>query len=135
MTPSWPFRCSRPGYSGIHAEKDYFAKTGLFPIMHTIVLRKDLYEKHPWAAASLFEAFEQAKTWAYDQLMETDALKLTLPWVVAETEETRRIMGEDFWPYGVEANRRALEALPQYLHEQHLAPRVVPIEELFAPNS
>jgi 4,5-dihydroxyphthalate decarboxylase len=99
--------------------------------MHTIVLRKDVYEKHPWAAASLFEAFEQAKAWAYDQLMETDALKLTLPWVVAETEETRRIMGEDFWPYGVDANRRALAALPQYLYEQHLAPRIVPIEELF----
>jgi 4,5-dihydroxyphthalate decarboxylase len=112
-------------------EKDYFAKTGIFPIMHTIVLRKDVYEKHPWAAASLFEAFEQAKAWAYDQLMETDALKLTLPWVVAETEETRRIMGEDFWPYGVDANRRALAALPQYLYEQHLAPRIVPIEELF----
>ena len=114
-------------------EKEYFAKTGIFPIMHTIALRKDVYEKHPWAAASLFAAFEQAKRWAYDQLMETDALKLTLPWVVAETEETRRIMGEDFWPYGVEENRRALEALPRYLYEQRLAPRVVPIEELFAP--
>jgi len=114
-------------------EKDYFAKTGIFPIMHTIVLRKDVYDKHPWAAASLFEAFERAKRWAYDQLMETDALKLTLPWVVAETEETRRIMGDDFWPYGIEANRRALDALPQYLYEQHLAPRVASIDELFAP--
>jgi 4,5-dihydroxyphthalate decarboxylase len=117
------------------AEQAYFAKTGIFPIMHTIVLRKDVYEKHPWAAASLFEAFARAKAWAYAQLMETDALKLTLPWVVAETEATRRIMGDDFWPYGIEPNRVSLEALPQYLHEQHLAPRVPAIEELFAPNA
>ena len=116
------------------AEQDYFARTGIFPIMHTIVLRKDVYEKHPWAAPSLFEAFVKAKEWAYAQLMETDALKLTLPWVVAEMEETRRIMGHDFWPYGIEPNRVSLQALPQYLHEQHLAPRVLPIEELFASN-
>ena len=114
------------------AEQDYFAKTGIFPIMHTIVLRKDIYQKYPWAAASLFDAFVKAKEWAYAQLMETDALKLTLPWVVAEMEATRRLMGHDFWPYGIEANRVSLEALPQYLYEQHLAPRVVPIEELFA---
>ena len=116
-------------------EKAYFARTGIFPIMHTIVLRKDVYEKHPWAAASLFDAFVKAKEWAYQQLIETDALKLTLPWVVAEMEETRRIMGHDFWPYGIEPNRLSLQALPQYLYEQHLAPRVPAIEELFAPDA
>jgi len=113
-------------------EKAYFAKTGIFPIMHTIVLRKDIYERYPWAARNLFDAFVKAKEWAYQQLLETDALKLTLPWVVAEMEETRRIMGTDFWPYGIEPNRVSLEALPQYLHEQHLAPRVPAVEELFA---
>ena len=117
------------------AEQGYFAKTGIFPIMHTIVLRKDIYEKNPWAAASLFQAFVKAKEWAYAQLVETDALKLTLPWVVAEMEETRRIMGHDFWPYGIEPNRVSLQALPQYLYEQHLAPRVPAIEELFAPTT
>ena len=117
------------------AEKAYFAKTGIFPIMHTVVLRKDIYEKYPWAASSLYEAFEKAKEWAYEQLVETDALKLTLPWVVAEIEETRRIMGHDFWPYGIEPNRVSLQALPQYLYEQHLAPRAPAIEELFAPNT
>jgi 4,5-dihydroxyphthalate decarboxylase len=116
------------------AEKAYFAKTGIFPVMHTIVLRKDVYEKHPWAARSLYDAFVKAKEWAYAQLMETDALKLTLPWVVAEMEETRRVMGEDFWPYGIEPNRISLEALPQYLYEQHLAPRKPSIDELFAPG-
>lgn len=114
-------------------EREYFARTGIFPIMHTIVLRKDIYENHPWAAPRLFDAFVRAKEWAYRQLMETDALKLTLPWVVAETEETRRLMGDDFWPYGIEPNRASLEALPQYLYEQHLAPRVPAVEELFAP--
>jgi 4,5-dihydroxyphthalate decarboxylase len=116
-------------------EKDYFTRTGIFPVMHTIVLRKDVYERHPWAATGLFDAFVKAKEWAYGQLVETDALKLTLPWVVAEVEETRRIMGHDFWPYGIEPNRVSLQALPQYLYEQHLAPRVPAIEELFAPSA
>jgi 4,5-dihydroxyphthalate decarboxylase len=117
------------------AEKAYYAKTGIFPIMHTVVFRREVYEAYPWAATSLYEAFIAAKKWAYAQLAETDALKLTLPWVVAELEETRRIMGDDFWPYGLERNRTSLEALPQFLHEQHLAPRIPKIEELFAPNT
>jgi 4,5-dihydroxyphthalate decarboxylase len=129
--PDSPVRRLFPDYR--RAEQEYFARTGIFPIMHTVVLRRDVYEKHPWAAASLFDAFEKAKAWAYAQLMETDALKVTLPWVVAEIEETRRLMGHDFWPYGIEPNRASLEALPRYLHEQHLAPRVPAIEELFAP--
>jgi len=117
------------------AEKEYFSKTGIFPIMHTVVLRKDVYEAYPWAATSLYEAFNKAKDYAYQELMETDALKLTLPWVVAEVEETRRIMGHDFWAYGIQRNRVSLEALPQYLHEQSLSERVPEIEELFAPNT
>jgi 4,5-dihydroxyphthalate decarboxylase len=138
ISPNAPKALGRPGspvrrlfedYRQV--EKAYFARTGVFPIMHAIVMRRDVYERYPWAAKSLFDAFEQAKQWAYEQLVEIDALKITLPWVVAETEETRRVMGEDFWPYGLERNRRSLEALPQYLYEQHLAPRVVPIEELF----
>jgi len=128
--PDSPVRRLFPDYR--QTEQAYFAKTGIFPIMHTIVLRKDVYEKHPWAARSLFDAFVKAKEWAYQQLLETDALKLTLPWVVAEAEETQRIMGRDFWPYGIEPNRVSLEALPQYLQEQHLVPRVPAIEELFA---
>ena len=117
------------------AEKEYFTRTGIFPIMHTIVFRKEIYEANPWAATSMYEAWAKAKQYAYDQLVETDALKLTLPWVVAELEETRRIMGNDFWSYGIENNRTSLEALPQYLYEQHLSPRVPKIEELFAPNT
>ena len=129
--PDSPVRHLFPNYRQV--ERDYFTKTGIFPIMHTIVLRKDVYEAHPWAARSLFEAFVKAKEWAYEQLMETDALKLTLPWVVAETEDMRRLMGRDFWPYGVELNRVSIEAVPQYLYEQHLAPRKPSVEELFPP--
>jgi len=116
-------------------EKEYFQRTGIFPIMHTIVFRREIYEANPWAATSLYEAFVKAKEWAYAQIIETDALKITLPWVVAETEETRRIMGVDFWPYGIEPNRVSLQALPQYLHEQNLISRIPQIEELFAPKS
>lgn len=114
-------------------EKEYFQRTGIFPIMHTVVLRREVFEANPWAATSLYQAFVEAKEWAYAQIIETDALKITLPWVVAETEETRRIMGRDFWPYGIEPNRLSLQALPQYLHEQHLISRIPEIEELFAP--
>ncbi|MEE8518786.1 MAG: PhnD/SsuA/transferrin family substrate-binding protein [Dehalococcoidia bacterium] len=128
-----PVRRLFPDYR--QAEKEYFAKTGIFPIMHTVVFRRDVYEANPWAATSLYEAFVKAKEWAYEQLVETDALKLTLPWVVAEVEETRRIMGHDFWAYGIERNRVSLEALPQYLYEQNLSTRVPEIEELFAPNT
>lgn len=129
--PDSPVRRLFPDYR--QAEKAYFTKTGIFPIMHTVVLRKDVYERHPWVANSLFEAFEKAKAWAYQQLTETDALKVTLPWVVAEMEETRRLMGSDFWPYGIEKNRLSIDTLPQYLHEQHLAPRRASAEDLFAP--
>jgi len=128
-----PVRRLFPDYRA--AEKEYFIKTGIFPIMHTIVFRRDVYEANPWAATSMYQAFVKAKRWAYAQLIETDALKLTLPWVVAETEETRRVMGDDFWPYGIEPNRVSLQALPQYLYEQHLAARVPEVEELFAPNT
>ncbi len=116
-------------------EKEYFQRTGIFPIMHTIVFRREIYEANPWAATSLYEAFVKAKEWAYAQIIETDALKITLPWVVAETEETRRRKGFDFWPYGIEPNRVSLQALPQYLQEQSLMSQIPKIEELFAPNT
>ena len=130
---SSPVRRLFPDYRRV--EKEYYERTGIFPIMHTIVFRREVYEANPWAAISLYEAFVEAKQWAYAQLMETDALKLTLPWVVAETEATRRVMGDDFWPYGIEPNRVSLEALPRFLYEQNLISRVPEIEELFAPNT
>ena len=116
-------------------ETDYFRRTGIFPIMHTVVIREDVYKQHPWVAQSLFKAFLRAKEQASQELYEADALKVTLPWVLSEVEETRALMGADLWPYGVEPNRVTLEALTQYLVEQGLAERALPPEELFAPNT
>ena len=110
-------------------------RTGIFPIMHTVVFRREIYDANPWAALSLYSAFKKAKELAYAEMMETDALKITLPWVVAEMEETQRVMGHDFWPYGIEPNQLALKVLPQYLYEQNLISRIPKTEELFAENT
>ena len=114
------------------AEEDYFRRTGLFPIMHTVMLRREIQERYPWAAQSLFKAFEEARRLCYEDMQEAAALKYTLPWLLAEVERTEKVMGRDFWPYGLEANRQTIETLVQYSHEQGLAARRVPIEELFA---
>ena len=112
-------------------EQDYYRRTGIFPIMHTVVIREDVHREHPWVAASLYEAFSQAKDLAVGGLYDTDALALTLPFLIDHLEESRRIFGSDYWSYGVESNRPALEGLSQYVVDQGLAPRVVSTEELF----
>ena len=112
-------------------EQDYYRRTGIFPIMHTVVIREDVHREHPWVAASLYEAFSQAKDLAFGGLYDTDALALTLPFLIDHLEESRRIFGSDYWSYGVESNRPALEGLSQYVVDQGLAPRVVSTEELF----
>ena len=116
-------------------EEDYFRRTGLFPIMHTLVLRRDVYEKDPWLAQSLLQAFGRAKEEVEKALGDPGWLICMLPWSVAEVESTRRVMGEDFWPYGIEPNRNTLETFCQYAFEQGLTPRRVAVEELFAPNT
>ena len=112
-------------------EQDYYRRTGIFPIMHTVVIREDVHREHPWVATSLYEAFSQAKDLAVGGLYDTDALALTLPFLIDHLEESRRIFGSDYWSYGVESNRPALEGLSQYVVDQGLAPRVVSTEELF----
>ena len=112
-------------------EQDYYQRTGIFPVMHTVVIREDVHQEHPWAAASLYDAFTQAKDLVVDRLYDTDALALTLPFLIDHIEETWRTFGSDYWSYGVELNRPALEALTQYVVDQGLAPRVVRVEELF----
>jgi len=116
-------------------EQEYFRKTGIFPIMHVIVLRKEIVEKYPWAGGSLYKAFCQAKNRLFEQMAQTAALHLSLPWLIAEVEETQRLMGADFWPYGVEANRKTLEAATSYSDEQGLTPRKLAVEELFLPGT
>ncbi len=115
-------------------EQDYFGRTGIFPIMHTVVVREDVHGAHPWVAKSLYAAFCRARDIAVDGLYDTDALHLALPFLIDHIEETRRVFGEDFWSYGLEPNRPTLAAVGRYVHEQHLSPRVVAPEEIFAPN-
>jgi 4,5-dihydroxyphthalate decarboxylase len=115
-------------------EREYFAKTGIFPIMHVVVLRKDLYEQQPWIAASLARAFEIAKDNCFARLSCEEPLPVSIPWSHRLAHEVRSLMGRDYWPYGVDKNRKTIEALCDYTFEQRLVPRRVSIDELFAPH-
>jgi 4,5-dihydroxyphthalate decarboxylase len=116
-------------------EREYFHRTGIFPIMHTVVIRRDVYERNRWIARSLYKAFCAAQREAYADLAETAALKTMLPWLTAHVEDTRREMGDDFWPYGVEPNRQTLATFLRYSHEQGLAKRLLAPEDLFVAET
>ena len=92
-------------------EKDYFKRTRIFPIMHTIVIRKDVYEKNPFVATSLYDAFNEAKDWAWEKMRYSGTLRYMLPWLPDDVQEIDDLFGGDCWPYGVEPNRPTLEAL------------------------
>jgi 4,5-dihydroxyphthalate decarboxylase len=113
------------------AERDYYTETGVFPIMLTVIVHQDIYEAHPWVVNSLYDAMERAKEPAIDRLYNTDALHVTLPWLINHIEETRDVLGEDFWSYGFELNRHTLETLTRYSYEQGLSNRKVDPKELF----
>src|SRR5436309_5496986 len=117
------------------AEQAYYKKTGLFPIMHLIGIKKALVERYPWLATSVYKAFVEAKRLAIIDLCDVNALMVTLPWLEAETKETMAVMGQDFWKYGVHENLREIEALTQYSFEQGLVDRKLAVEELFAPST
>jgi 4,5-dihydroxyphthalate decarboxylase len=120
----------------VAAEQDYWSRTGIFPIMHVAVVRRDVYERHPWVAQSLYKAFTAAKDAARDALYDTSALRFMLPWLIPQLEEARELLGADFWSYGLdEANRRTLSAFLRYHHEQGLSAREYRPEELFAPET
>jgi 4,5-dihydroxyphthalate decarboxylase len=116
-------------------ERDYFRRTGIFPIMHTVVVRRDVYERDRWVAQSLYKAFCAAQREAYEDLAQTAALKTMLPWLTAHVEETRREMGDDFWPYGIERHRHVLKTFLRYSYEQGLAKQLLQPEQLFAPEA
>jgi 4,5-dihydroxyphthalate decarboxylase len=119
-------------------EKKYFKKTGMYPIFHFIVIRKAIVEENPWVPANVFKALVEAKKIAVqelDDIAEYSALKLTLPWFVSDLDETRELMGDDYWPYGVEPNRKELETMCRYSHEQYLSERLLTVDELFAPDT
>ncbi|MCF3962152.1 ABC transporter substrate-binding protein [Streptomyces fuscigenes] len=120
----------------IGAEKAYYADTGIFPIMHVLVVRRDVYERHPWVAQSLYKAALEAKQQAYANMYDTSALRFSLPWLTPQLEEVRALLGEDYWPYGLgEANHRTLSTFLRYHHEQGLSDRLRTPEELFAPEA
>jgi 4,5-dihydroxyphthalate decarboxylase len=119
----------------VSVERNYFRRTGVFPIMHTVVIRREIYEKHRWVAQSLFKAFTAAQRDTYEGLRETAALKAMLPWLTAHVEETRREMGDDYWPYGFDKNRRTLETFLRYSYEQGLSKQRLKPEQLFASET
>ena len=101
--------------------------------MHAVAIRKDVLEQNPWLAEAVFNAYSQAKQLTYDYLLKSAWYKTSLPWVTQEMEETRALMGKNYWPYGIEPNREALTALFRYSHEQGFSARELTIEELFHP--
>ncbi len=111
-------------------EEDYHRRTGIFPIMHTLALKRSVYQRDPWLAVALYKAFcaarDLAARWRYD----TDALAISLPWLIDEIERSRGVA----WDYSIEGSRATLEALVQYLDEQKLTRRRMRVEELFAAN-
>jgi len=121
-----------------NVERDYFRRTGIFPIMHTIVIRRDLYEQNRWIARSLMQAFADAKTLAMKAYNAADMFfnaPTMIPWFVSLRERNRALMGEDFWPYGIAANRATLEACLRYHREQGILKRPYSLEELFAAET
>ena len=119
----------------VEVERAYFRQTGIFPIMHVVVMRREVYEANRWIAQSLTKAFIAAQLLAYQDLQETAALKTMLPWLSAHVEDARRELGDDWWSYGLEKNWKVLETFTRYHHEQGLSPRKLDPAELFAPES
>ena len=115
--------------------KDYFRKTGHFPIMHLVGVRRTLVEQHPWLPAAVLKAFSQAKSICLALLEETSASKVTLPFMEEQVKAARDLMGADFWPYGIPANRKTLEYFLAQHHKQGLSSRLVKVEELFHPTT
>ncbi|MGJ8536311.1 MAG: ABC transporter substrate-binding protein [Parasphingopyxis sp.] len=119
----------------VPVEKDYYTRTGIFPIMHVVALRREVYEANRWIAQSLFKAFCEAQRRLYDELLVTASLKTMLPWQIAAVEETVALLGEDWWPYGFSRNRAAIDTFLRYHHEQGLSSRRLQPEELFAEET
>lgn len=115
-------------------ETEYYQRTGIFPIMHTLVIRSELFEAEPWLAVSLYKAFVQAKEVNYRRLYDTNALSASLPWLIDEIENLHRVFGEDIWNYSVEGSQPTLEAFVRYMNEQGLTQREMTVDELFVSN-
>lgn len=138
-----PPQCFEDGHPDIRrlfedyreVETAYWRKTGIFPVMHTIAIRRDVYERHRWIAMNLYKAFEQAKRRSVARVLDATAPRVPIPWCFDFAEQARRTFGDDFWPYGLEPNRVTLEAYLAFAHEQGVCHRPVKPEELFAPET
>jgi 4,5-dihydroxyphthalate decarboxylase len=116
-------------------EQDYFRRTGHFPIMHGVLVRKALVDGEPGLARKIFTAFGKAKALAEAELQGAATAKIMLPWFANEAQATRELMGDDFWPYGLERNRSGIETLARYAHEQHVTSRRLSVDELFVDSA
>jgi 4,5-dihydroxyphthalate decarboxylase len=113
------------------AEAAYYKETGVFPIMHVIAIRKDVLDANPWVAGNLLKAFEEAKARSIARALEITASRFPVPWVTATTEERMKLLGDDYFPYGIEPNRRTLEAFLKWCYEQGVAKTHLKPEDLF----
>jgi len=119
----------------VAAAKDYYKRTGIFPIMHLIGVKRALAEQHPWLPGAVLKAFERSKAIAIEKLFDTSSTKVALPFVEERLREARELMGPDYWSYGMEANRKTLETFLRHHHSQGLSSRQVKVEELFHPGT
>ena len=114
-------------------EREYYARTGIFPIMHTLVMREDLFRARPWVAESLYKAFETAKAWAGEQMRFSGAMRYMLPWLFDDLDEIDELFGGDCWPYGLEPNRATLDAFVRYLVDDGFLETPVVLDDMFTP--
>lgn len=121
-----------PDYEDV--EREYVVRTGIFPIMHVVVIRSDVVDAHPWLAMNLFSAFEESKRRSVACLGEMTASRIPLGWGPSHLEQMRQVLGGDPWPYGVQANRTTLAAFLRFAFEQGVASRELAVEEIFAPQ-
>jgi 4,5-dihydroxyphthalate decarboxylase len=136
--PSLPKNTPNVGWlfsDPVSAAKDYFKRTGIFPIMHLVGVRKTLADQHPWLPGAVYKAFVESKAKALELLSDTSATKVTLPFVEERLGEARALMGDDFWSYGLKENRKTLEPFLRHHHAQGLSSREVKPEELFHPGT
>jgi hypothetical protein len=119
-------------------ERDYFRRTAMFPIMHAVVIRRDVYEQNRWLATAMCDAFQAAKDQAFKQYKAGDPFNsagVMIPWFMAHREENQKLMGDDYWPYGVEPNRKVIETFLRYHYEQGILKRKLTVDDLFAPET
>jgi 4,5-dihydroxyphthalate decarboxylase len=122
-----------PNY--MELEKDYYRRTKIYPIMHTVVIRREIYDRDPWVALSLYKAFARAKEYSFALLQETGSPKASFAWLQPMIEQEQAIIGKDWYPYGIEVNRPTIGALLQYTTEHGLSDRRLAVEDLFAPST